>query len=180
MAKLGESVRFVRFDREPGARTLPGRTVAVAAICVLLIAIASRVPRNDLGAQYVTPGCPHEGRDPTSVYVPPVVSPDYTDCNSITSISGAGVSGSSRSEERCPDWATTGLRYNPAMTKPNRMVTKSREVENIIKYFKCIHVSILFGVASWTKCDVIDEEAFEVQDHIMRDGECPTLSVDPT
>jgi len=131
-------------------------------------------------SELVAVGCPDEGRNPNTIVSPPVVSPQVQVCTQSRTVSAAGISGTTVSADRCPEWMITGLRYNPAMPKPGYRITRDQDVYSKLQKYSCRYQSFFWGLYSSTSCAMIHEEIIETQVHVLRDGPCPLETVDPS
>ncbi len=118
--------------------------------------------------------CPHQGRDPNTVTVPPTTSAIVNNCDASEHVTVGGMSGSSQTSWSCPTWETTGFSYNPVIPKLNIQITKSDMVHNLRVSMRCARPTWLFGLLySNLYCEDYRTDIIETQITVFSDGYCP-------
>jgi len=163
--------RFVRASTRNSfvARLLVGG----CALAGILLVFASDRHAPIAEAQHVTTECPHQGRDPTTVHVPPEVSTLYAVCGGATGLSSGPVQGYTVSSAYCPYWMQTGLSYNPAIAKVGVRITHSEEVEEYTVFYKCTSPSWLRRIfSSGPECVESSRTVCQIQLNVLAEGLC--------
>jgi len=137
----------------------------------------SLLPSSLLGQSPPQGDCPHQGRDPNIVERAPESSDTRIDCNSGETISARGLTVSRVSAGSCPEWTTTGFRFNPIIPKADHYVSQLEEVHDRRRYYACKRTT---GLWSWIvgsqSCEEISCDIIETQLTALLDQPCSPQS----
>ncbi len=153
------------------------RQILLLLVLPLALLCYSLLPSSLLGQNPPPGDCPHQGRDPNIVERAPKSSPTRIDCSSGETLNAHGLTVTRVSAGSCPEWTTTGLRFNPIVPKADHYVSQIGEAHDRRRYYACKRTT---GLWSWIvgseSCEEISNDIIETQLTALLDQTCAPQS----